>query len=309
MTDDDVLDAHPLLFLVGTTASGKSRLGLELAERLDAEIVSLDSMSVYRGMDVGTAKPSPAERERVPHHLIDVADPRDTFDLQAYLGLVRDALRGIHARGRRALFVGGTGLYLAALLRGLFDGPETDPRVRARVEASGTTEELWKRLEEVDPESAARIHPNDRRRTVRALEVFEQTGERLSELQARAKEARWEDGAGAREQRARVLGIRWPVDELDERIRARTRAMLEARWADEALALAAAGGLGKSAGQALGYREALALGRGEIGFEEAVEVIALRTRQFARRQRTWFRRFEVRWVEGEAGLDGMVGVG
>ena len=104
MTDDDVLDAHPLLFLVGTTASGKSRLGLELAERRDAEIVSLDSMSVYRGMDVGTAKPSPEERERVPHHLIDVADPRETFDLQAYLGLVREALRGIGARGRRALW-------------------------------------------------------------------------------------------------------------------------------------------------------------------------------------------------------------
>jgi len=295
----DILDRHPLRFLVGTTASGKTGLGLRLAEALDAEIVSLDSMSVYRGMDVGTAKPSAEERARVPHHLIDVADPTEPFDTQRYLALVREALAGIDARGRTALFVGGTGLYLAALVRGMFQGPPSDPAVRARIRARADevgADALHAELRAADPASAERIHPADVRRVTRALEVLEQTGRPMS-----AHQSQWADeGPGERERRARIVGLEWDVPAIDARIRERTLEMLEGGWPAEALRLEAAGGLGRTAGQALGYREALALGRGDLSLAEAHEAIATRTRQFARRQRTWFRKFDVAWVPGDA---------
>ena len=295
----DILDRRPLRFLVGTTASGKTGLGLRLAEALDAEIVSLDSMGVYRGMDVGTAKPTVEERARVPHHLIDVADPAEPFDTQRYVALVREALAGIEARGRTALFVGGTGLYLAALVRGMFDGPPSDPEVRARIRARADeigAEALHAELRAVDPASAERIHPADTRRVTRALEVLEQTGRPMSEHRSQ-----WaEEGPGERERRARIVGLAWDVPVIDARIRARTREMLAGGWPDEAVRLENGGGPGRTASQALGYREALALARGELSFEEAHGIIARRTRQFARRQRTWFRKFDVAWVPGDA---------
>lgn len=299
--DPDPLDLVPLRFIVGPTASGKSRLGIAVARELGAEILSLDSMAIYRGMDVGTAKPTEEERGAVPHHLIDLADPGESFDLQRYLEAARDAVRGIVGRGRVPLFVGGTGLYLSALLRGLFRGPASDPARRAALEQRADDEglpALHAELERVDPASAQRIHPNDRRRIVRALEVFEDTGTPLSEHTARPG-AQWGGEPSPRERRARIVGLRYAVDAIDVRIARRTAEMLREGWPEEALALEEAGGLGRSAGQALGYGTALRLARGEVTFDEAAAEIALRTRQFARRQRTWLRRFDVCWLEGD----------
>ncbi|MEM9800853.1 MAG: tRNA (adenosine(37)-N6)-dimethylallyltransferase MiaA [Planctomycetota bacterium] len=294
----DVLDRLPLRFLIGTTATGKSELALELAPRLGAEIVALDSMTVYRGLDVGTAKPSRASREAVRHHLIDVADPAEPYDLQRYLADVRRALEEIERRGAVPLFVGGTGLYLAGLLRGLFSGPPSDPAIRAELDERARVQgsaALHAELEVIDPPSASRIHPNDRRRIVRALEVWLQTGKPLSGLQAQ-----WGADPTPRERRSAIVGLRIPTEELDAGIRARTIAMLHAGWPDEAVRLADAGAMGRSAEQALGYDVAEALGRGLVAFEAAADAIALRTRQFARRQRTWFRRFEVSWLDPRA---------
>ncbi|MEM1449124.1 MAG: tRNA (adenosine(37)-N6)-dimethylallyltransferase MiaA [Planctomycetota bacterium] len=291
----DPLDRLPLRFLIGTTASGKSRLALDLAPRLGAEVVALDSMTVYRGLDVGTAKPTPAERALVRHHLLDVADPAERYDVQRYLADVRDALEDIERRGATPLFVGGTGFYLAALLRGIFEGPPIDPELRRGLEARMAREGgavLHAELAAVDPDAAERIHPNDERRTVRALEVFQQTGSTLTSLQEQ-----WSGERSERERRATIVGLAPPAEILERRIVERTAEMLAAGWPDEALRLSRGDGLGPSAIQALGYDTALALGRGEVEFDEARDLIALRTRQFARRQRTWFRKFDVRWID------------
>ncbi|MEM8713519.1 MAG: tRNA (adenosine(37)-N6)-dimethylallyltransferase MiaA [Planctomycetota bacterium] len=299
-----ILDRIPLRFVVGTTASGKSGLALRLARHprvLSAggvELVSLDSMNLYRGMDIGTAKPAAADLAAVPHHLVDVAEPSERFDLQRYLGLVESACLEIESKGRSPLFVGGTGLYLASILRGLFQGPPADHdlRERLRLESeSGAKPSLHERLRAVDPDSAERIHSNDTRRTLRALEVWHQTGVTMTALQQE-----WRAETSPRETRARIVGLDVDVERLDERIRSRTDAMLDAGWAEEALRLESAGGLGPSASQALGYDTALLLGRGELTREEAAQAIALRTRQFARRQRTWYRKFDVRWIDAAA---------
>lgn len=298
------LDRLPLRFLVGPTGSGKSGLGIELARRSTdrgrpLEIVALDSMTVYRGLDVGTAKPTAEERADVPHHLLDVADPRERFDLQAYVTLVEEALGGMESRGAEPLFVGGTGLYLAALVRGLFQGPPVDRALRERLEAEaagGGLPAMRERLREIDPESHARIHSGDARRTIRALEVHEQTGVPLTEHQ-REWSAQRGGEKGAREAAARIAGLQLPTDVLDAQIRERTVRMLDGGWPEEAHALDEAGALGPSAGQALGYGTAAALGRGEVDRVLATDEIALRTRQFARRQRTWFRKFDIEWFD------------
>jgi tRNA dimethylallyltransferase len=291
-------DREPLLFLVGPTASGKSAVALELAAERPVEIVSLDSMLVYRGMDVGTAKPSAAARARVPHHALDLVEPSEAFTVHRYLREAERALREIRARGRQPLFVGGTALYMQALLRGLFEGPEVDRSLRAALEARARlegTEALHRALAAVDATSAGRIHPRDEKRIVRALEVFEQTGRPLSDWQR-------EWGWGGRDAPAgrprRIVGIAAPTQQLDERIRRRTRDMLDAGWADEARAVRDGPGFGPTASQALGYGEVLAWVDGAIDRAECEQRIATRTRQFARRQRTWFRRFpEIEWLD------------
>jgi len=296
---EHVLDRVPLRFLVGPTASGKTGLALQVAPAIGAEIVALDSMTVYRGLDIGTAKPTAAERAQVPHHLLDVADPVERFDLQTYLGLVERALLELESMGKSALFVGGTGLYLAALLRGVFDGPPSDPALRAelmdRAEREGDAA-LHAELAKVDPEGAARIHVNDRRRTVRALEVWRQTGRPMS-----AHQSQWQHSASPREARAVIVGLELPTEELDRRIHQRTGEMLEAGWPEEAERVSAGPGLGPSAVQALGYDAALRVATGELSAAAAHGEIALRTRQFARRQRTWFRKFAIDWVDPRDG--------
>lgn len=296
----DPLGGAPLVALVGVTASGKTELALGLAERLSREIVSLDSMLVYRGMDVGTAKPTPEERARVPHHLIDRVDPAETYDARRYLLDVAQVCADLAARGVRPLFVGGTGFYLKLLSDGLFEGPPVDPQVRAGLEARGA-ELGWERLHaellEADPPSGRRIHPNDHKRVVRALEVLEQTGRPLS-----AWQAQWE-AAEAQPRPRCLLGLEPDPEAYEERIAERIRGMLADGWIDEVRRIRDGAGFGASAIQALGYPELLAHLESPGDERELVAQIALKTRQFARRQRTWWRRFEdLAWAP--AGLAG-----
>jgi len=290
----DPLDREPLTLLVGATATGKTALALRVAEVAGAEILNLDSMLVYRGLDIGTAKPDAGERARVPHHGLDLVGADERYDVQRFLADTRAALEDVQGRGRRALFVGGTGFYLAALLRGLFEGPAHDPVLRERLELHARevgAEALHAELSARDPLSAERLHANDERRVLRALEVLEQTGRTLSEWQTE-----WEAGS-PRLASARLVGLASEKATLDRRIAARTRAMLDAGWREEALRVREDPGFGPTAAQALGYREVLAWADGELERDEAEQTIALRTRQFARRQRTWYRKFDAHWVE------------
>lgn len=298
--NDSRTDAEPLAFLVGPTASGKTELALELAEQAGAALLSMDSMLVYRGMDIGTAKPTPAEQKRVPHRGLDLADPPERYDVQRYLADAEAALREIRSLGRPVLVCGGTGFYLQALVFGLFEGPPADLEIRAALKERALAEgsaALHAELERVDPPSAQRIHPNDEKRVIRALEVREQTGKPLSDWQA---EWGWQGEAPAGRPR-RIVGLEVDRGRLDERIRARTRQMLDDGWVEEACAIRDGVGFGPTSIQALGYREVLELADGRATREETFELVALRTRQFARRQRTWFRRFpEICWIDPEA---------
>jgi len=295
------VSAEVVRVLIGPTASGKSAVALAAAESLGAEIISADSMKVYCGLDIGTAKPSPDERRRVPHHLIDILDPSESYDAARFAADCDAAVRAIASRGRPAVIEGGTALYLKAWLEGLFEGPERDDAVRARLRAEADEKGracLHHRLAGVDPEAAARIHPNDYRRIERALEVFEITGRPISELQRESAAARPGPVHGAR-----VAGVRLPRERLYARIDDRVDAMMAAGLLDEAKTLAARDEpLSKEAASALGYAELFAHLRGEHDLAEAVRLIKRNTRRFARKQMTWFRRFEsVAWIEPEEG--------
>jgi tRNA dimethylallyltransferase len=275
------------LVLTGPTGSGKTALGLNLAARLDAEIISMDSMALYRGMDIGTAKPTAAERDRVRHHLIDVLDPWESASVAWWLGRAADAVRDIEARGKRALFVGGTPLYLKALMFGLFDGPPADAELRRRLAEEAERDgplALHQRLAGVDPTSAARLHPHDVRRVVRALEVWTLTGKPLS-----AWQTQW-TRAGDEEKAEGIVWLDLPREELYARINARVLAMFEAGLVDEVRALARLPRpLSREARQALGYMEVFALLEGQATLEATVAEVQQRTRNFAKRQITWFR--------------------
>jgi tRNA dimethylallyltransferase len=284
------LPREPHLAIVGPTASGKSALAFALAsERDDTEIVSLDSMQVYRGMDVGTAKPSPAERAAVAHHLIDVADPADNWSVRRTQTAVRVALDDIEARGRRAILVGGTGLYVHAVVDALAI-PGEDAQLRAVLDARTATDaglrDAYRELEARDPVAAARIEPNNRRRVVRALEVIALTGTEFSSFGPGV------GTFGAPQLPVRLVGVWLPRAELARRVEARVDAMFAAGLVDEVRALdGRAAGLSRGALQAIGYREVLSHLHGEIATEaETATQIARRTRAFARRQRMWFRR-------------------
>jgi tRNA dimethylallyltransferase len=275
----------PLICIAGPTASGKSAAALALAERTGGEIVSCDSVAVYRGFDVGAAKPTREERARVPHHLIDVADPDERFSAARWVELAERALAEIAARGRPAIVCGGTGLYLRALLEGLFPSPPPDPALRAAIKEEARARgwpALHAQLARVDPVAAARIAPNDRVRIERALEVFRQTGQPLSELQARHRESQ-----ACRA--AEVVIVDPPANALEQHIAARTRRMLDGGLVEETRALVARWGRGLKPLGALGYKEALAHLDGHLSREALPETIRVATRRFARRQRTWLR--------------------
>jgi tRNA dimethylallyltransferase len=281
------------LALVGATASGKTTLAHALARRLgDVELVSVDSMQVYRGMDVGTAKPTADERAGLAYHLLDVADPAEEFTVSLYQAAATPILADIEARGHRALLVGGTGLYLRAVVDDL-RLPGRYPEVRAQLEAVHDDHELHRRLVQLDPVAAARMEPTNRRRVVRALEVCLGSGQPFS--------ASGPGLATYRPSRFDVVGLAWDRAVLDERIAARYRAQLAAGFLEEVEALATRpGGLGRTACQALGYRELLDHLAGRWSLEEAMDTAVRRTRRFARRQERWFRRDQrIRWLAPE----------
>jgi tRNA dimethylallyltransferase len=277
--------------IVGATASGKSAVAMEVAGRTgDVEIVSVDAMQVYRGMDIGTAKPTAEERRRVPHHVIDVADPSESYAVARFQRDAREALAAIAARGRRALLVGGTGLYLRALVDDL-EIPGQFPDVRDELVHEPDTAALHARLTTLDPVAAGRMEPTNRRRVVRALEVTLGSGRPFSSY-----------GPGLdqyRPTRVRIVGLAVSRAALDARIDARYDAQLAAGLLDEVRRLAAQS-LSPTARQALGYKELLAHLAGELTLDEAMDLARHRTHRFARRQERWFRRDpRIRWVAAE----------
>jgi tRNA dimethylallyltransferase len=285
-----------VLVVVGPTASGKTRLALGLAEAFGGEVIGADSVQIYRRFDAGSGKPTAAERARAPHHLVDVADAGEPFDAARFAALAEATLAEVRARGKVPIVCGGTFLWVKALLFGLAEGAPSSPEVRARHrDEAGRAGRaaLHERLAAVDPASAARLAPNDFVRVSRALEVFELTGRRLSELQAA-------HGFRAPRHRARLVGVGWPRDELDARIGARTRAFLAQGWVDEVRALDAEGFGGTRPMQSVGYRQVLAHVRGELPFGELAPAVDRATRVFVRRQRTWLRDQPVRWLPPSA---------
>jgi len=281
-------------FLVGPTASGKTSIGIELAKTLPAEILSLDSMALYRRLDIGTAKPTREERSSAPHHLIDILDPHEEYSLAEYVAAARATAKEILARGRTPLFVGGTPLYLKALLRGIFVGPPADWDLWREWEQRAAAESpdwLHAQLAEVDPVAAAKLHVNDARRIIRALEVLAKTGQPMSVWQQQFDRSQSQGDC-------RVFVLDWPRAELYRRINERVQAMFAAGLVDEVQSLQASGvTLGRTASQALGYREVVEHLAGERDLAATIEVIQNRTRAFARRQLTWFRSLkECRWI-------------
>lgn len=287
----------PLVAVVGPTATGKSALALALAERLGGEIVNADAMALYRGMDVGTAKPTPAETARVPHHLFDVLDVTEPASAAAYQRAARTVVESLRAEGVVPVLVGGSGLYVQAVVDEL-EFPGTDPRLRAELEAELARvgpAALHARLAEVDPAAAEAVLPSNGRRIVRALEVVRLTG--------RPFPARLPTGGRPRYD-AVLLGVDRPVDELDARVARRVARMFAAGLVDETRGLAARGlREGRTASRALGYQQVLAAldGNGDLSAAAATTVVA--TRRFVRRQRSWFRRDpRIRWLDGGDGV-------
>ncbi len=286
----------PIILILGPTAGGKTGLAVSLAARMGGECICADSMQVYRGMDIGTAKPTARQRAAVPHHLLDLLDPQeDGFSVDTWLGLAEKAVAEIRGRRRFPIVVGGTNLYVQALLESLFEGPLPDPQLRSQLEVTDPAA-LRRRLETIDPAAARQIHPNDQRRTVRAIEVYELTGKRISDLQQQ-----WLTGPPRRD--VRIIGLDYGVTAINRRINARARAMIRDGLVDEVRALMAAGGLGRQASEALGYRQVIDHLQGRLGPDAVLEQIRIRTRQFAKQQRSWLRRFrmhpESSWISAD----------
>ncbi|HEY8517872.1 MAG TPA: tRNA (adenosine(37)-N6)-dimethylallyltransferase MiaA [Candidatus Binatia bacterium] len=282
--------------LVGPTAGGKTDLALALAPALDAEIVSVDSRQIYRRLDIGTAKPDRAARAAVPHHLLDVVEPDEAFDAARFAALGREVVADILARGRNVLLCGGSGLYLRALTEGLCPAPPADPEVRAelaREVAERGAPALHAELARVDARAAARISPNDAVRITRALEVVRLTGRPLSEWQERHAFA-------DRPYELLTLVLSPPTDELEARIARRAAAMWDAGLVEETRTVLDAGFDGALRPlQAIGYREAQLFLRGELDRDAAIDRMRLATRQYAKRQRTWFRALaDAVWLDG-----------
>jgi tRNA dimethylallyltransferase len=277
--------------IVGPTASGKSAVAMAVARQLgDIELVSIDSMQVYRGMDIGTAKPTPAERTQVPHHLLDLVEPTHDFTVAEFRDAYAEALARIEQHGRRALLVGGTGLYHRVVIDD-FDLPGQWPDVRAQLEADSDTAALFERLRALDSAATTKMEPTNRRRIVRALEVTLGSGRAFSSF-----------GPGVDDYPATEvvqIGLRWPRDVITDRIARRVRQMIAGGLVDEVRALSGVG-FSRTAAQALGYKEILDLLDGRMSEDEAIATIITRTRQFAVRQERWFRRDpRVRWIDVE----------
>ena len=284
-----------MILILGVTASDKGSVGFELARRLAGELISIDSMKVYRRMDIGTAKPSVERQKQVKYHLIDVAEPSESFSVDKFLELAGSAIEQIKGTQKRVIAVGGTAMYIKALLYGLFDGPGSVPEIRQRLKAEIETVgvgQLHRRLGEIDAEAAGRIHPNDARRIIRALEVFEVTGKPISSFQQQF-------GSDKPLDNWRIIGLRRPKDIESRRINSRIKRMIDEGLVDEVKSLLAEEKpLSRQAGCAIGYSEIIDYLEGKMKLEEAVEKIKINTRRLAKGQRTWFKTFkEVHWLD------------
>ena len=285
-----------LYIILGCTASGKGALGREIARRVGGRIISVDSMKIYRRMDIGTAKPSAAVRAEVPHYCLDLVEPWEPFSVAEFVAHADAAIAETRAAGAVPLAVGGTSLYLKALTEGLFEGPSADTALREELVARAAREGLavlHAELAAVDPEAGARIHPNDERRIVRALEVYRHTGKTISSLQQQWEQERRYDCVR--------IGLRREKEDLHRRINLRVKKMVEAGLLEEVRTLLAdPRGIAPQAAQAVGYAEVIEHLRGRCTFEQAVEQIKINTRQLAKKQRTWQRRFpDVIWIDVE----------
>lgn len=284
--------------IVGPTAGGKTGLAIALAKALiargqPAEIVTADAFQVYRGMDIGTAKPTMDERAGIPHHLIDLVEPRERFTASEWLGRAKAAIAGCRRRHVIPIVVGGTHLYVKLLLDGMFEGPGADEALREELRALEPAA-LRAELERVDPDAAARLHPNDTRRTIRAIEVFRLTGVPISRHQAQWDQPAPGEVAAASE--FRLIGLDWPTDAINRRINARVRLMMERGLLEEVRRLQSEGAFEATAGQtnqareAVGYKQLLAHLERRCTLDEAVERIKIDTRRLGKAQRTWLRR-------------------
>ena len=289
-----------VITILGCTASGKGTLARALAAELGGEIVSVDSMKVYRGMDIGTAKPTVDQRAAVPHHLIDVLDPWESFSAARFVELADRAVAEIHARNRPAIAVGGTMLYFKCFYEGMFAGPSADPALRAEIRARAEREgldALHAELKRVDPAAAARIHHHDLRRIERALEVFQLTGQPISELQQQ-----W-DGVSIRrpEWDWRLIGLRRARESASRRINERVRRMVAAGLVEEARRIwSDPRGISDQARRAVGYAELFDHFADRMGLDEALEQIKINSRRLAKQQRTWLKRLaRVNWIDVE----------
>ena len=284
-----------MILILGVTASGKGRLAFDLAEYLDAEIISIDSMKVYRRMDIGTAKPPKEARQRIKYHLIDLVEPSDSFSVGAFIDAASDSMEQINRRGRKIVAVGGTALYIKSLLYGLFDGAGTDEQIRtelrARAEAEGLAE-LHRELTKIDPDAAERINPNDARRIVRALEVYQLTGKPISSFQKQ-----WEQRQINHDWT--IIGLRREKADASSRINKRVKKMIEAGLVDEVKGLLDdEKPLGKQARCAIGYAEIIEHLNGQTSLDDAVELVKINSRRLAKGQRTWFKTFQnVHWLD------------
>lgn len=291
-----VSSARPtIVFVIGCTGSGKARLAAELARRFRAEILSVDSMKVYRQMDIGTAKPSAAMRKELKFHLIDVVDPSEPFSAATFVELAEHAIADIHRRAKLIIGSGGTAMYLKALTEGLFEAPASDPAIREELTAQALAQGsqfLHHKLQQIDPEAAERIHPNDLKRIVRAMEVHQLTGRRISELQKQFGQLR-------EDYNMLFIGLRHERSLLNRRINARVRKMIELGLVDEVQGLYHRDPpLADQARQALGYAEIIRHIEGDYDLKTAVERIKINTRRFAKSQRTWFRQMrQIEWFD------------
>jgi tRNA dimethylallyltransferase len=286
-----------IVIVLGPTAVGKSEVALHLAKSLNGEIVNADSQQVYRLMDIGTGKPSKADRERIRHHLVDIVAPNEEFNAALFRRLATESIRQIHARGRNVIVCGGTGLYLKALTRGLFEGPGQDPEVRQALEQEITANgvaSLYQRLERIDPTVGSSIHPNDRQRIVRALEVYRLTGRPLSE---------WQKEHGFQENPFAIfkIGLLRERAELYNFINLRCERMIEEGLLEEIRGLVERGfDLDLKPLRSVGYRQMGQVLRGTESMNDAIEEMKQKTRHLAKRQLTWFRRDdEIRWFHPE----------
>lgn len=295
-------EAMKKIFITGMTASGKSDIAIKACEKLgNAEIISVDSMKIYRGMDIGTAKPSETILKKIRHHIIDIVDPSEEYSAGRFVSDADSAFADITKRGGVPVFEGGTALYLKALVEGLFSGPPANAELRLEFEAQAAkygTMHLHNRLKAVDPVAALRLHPNDKRRIIRALEVYEITRTPISQYQTQF-------GRKPSESDYVIIGIQRERACIYERINNRVDWMFKHGLVDETKGLLKKyGRLGKAASQALGYKEVIEYLDNRTGLEEAVELVKQKTRNFAKHQLTWFKRFqEIKWVSVEENED------